>query len=106
MAFLMREPSANFLGQLLVQQIRVSEAISRLAAVVGWRVALDTPGRNRLRRLGHFTYSSVELDMTPLEVVGHLTDSALAFTDRIGRLRDEVHPAHLSIPITRAQLEL
>ncbi len=73
-------------------QWRVGGSLAVAAARDCWTAVLRPDDRRRLVRSGRFPQSSAELDWTPLEVAGHLRDSARIFTERLRRLRTESHP--------------
>lgn len=73
-------------------QWRVAGSLATVAARDAWTAVLRPDDRWRLVRSGHFPQYSAELDWTPLEVAGHLRDSARIFTERLQRLRSEDDP--------------
>lgn len=73
-------------------QWRVAGSLAAVAAQDAWTAALRPDDRWRLVRAGHFPHYSAELDWTPLEVAGHLRDSARVFAERLHRLRKEDDP--------------
>lgn len=81
------ESVAESASALAEEQWRVAVLVSSVAAHDRWDARLDTDGRWRLLRRGHFPRYAAELDWTPREVVGHLRDSARVFTERLSRIR-------------------
>lgn len=73
-------------------QWRVAGLLATVAARDAWSAVLRPEDRWRLVRSGHFPQYSAELDWTPLEVAGHLRDSARIFTERLQRLCAEDDP--------------
>ncbi|MGY1823469.1 DinB family protein [Geodermatophilus sp. SYSU D00079] len=73
-------------------QARVDLLVTRAVAADRWAARLSAADRVRLAGQGHFPGYASELGWTPLEVAGHLRDSALVFTERIYRLRTESRP--------------
>jgi hypothetical protein len=73
-------------------QARVDLLVTRAVAGDRWAARPSAADRARLAGLGHFPAYASELDWTPLEVAGHLRDSALVFTERIYRLRTQAQP--------------
>jgi hypothetical protein len=65
------------------QQSFVRDWVQRIDAMNEWDMEAPRESLDRLLQLGHFPEYSGELNWTPIEVVGHLTDSALIFSDRI-----------------------
>lgn len=74
-------------------QWRVAVSLTTAAARDAWTAVLRPDDSWRLVRSGHFSQYSAELDWTPVEVAGHLRDSARIFTDRLHRLRSEENPS-------------
>ncbi|WP_448624703.1 DinB family protein [Geodermatophilus sp. URMC 64] len=70
---------------LLAQQRRVAAVLTDLPDA-GWQARLGRRARRALVATGHFPEYTGELDWTPLQVAGHLRDSARVFTDRLRRL--------------------
>ncbi len=85
-------PVATYVDALARQQARVDLLLARAVAEGGWEARLATGDQERLVRSGHFPQYASELEWSPREVAGHLRDSALAFTERIYRLRTETEP--------------
>ncbi|MGY1827354.1 DinB family protein [Blastococcus sp. SYSU DS0541] len=77
---------------LAAQQRRVAGLLAAAPAAALTTRRLPEAERGRLVGCGHFPAYAAELAWTPHEVAGHLRDSALVFTARIGRLRAEEHP--------------
>ena len=77
---------------LAEEQWRVAGLVTAVGARDRWNALLDSDGRWRLVRRGHFPQYATELDWTPREVVGHLRDSARVFTERLRRIRAEDTP--------------
>jgi hypothetical protein len=84
---------ASAVAALADEQWRVAALVDAALARDAWDARLRPEQRRRLVRLGHFPAYSAELDWTPLEVAGHLRDSARIFGDRIRRIRTEPEPA-------------
>ena len=72
-------------GELLRQQRRVAAVLTDLSDA-GWRARPGRRVRQALVATGHFPEYAGELDWTPVQVAGHLCDSARVFTDRLRRL--------------------
>ena len=72
-------------AELLRHQRRVAAVLTGLPDE-RWAAGLGRAARRALVRTGHFPEYSGELDWTPVEVAGHLRDSARVFTDRLRRL--------------------
>ena len=73
-------------------QWRVAASLAGAEAREAWATELHPDDRWRLVRAGHFTQYSSELDWTPLEVAGHLRDSARIFSERLHCLRTQANP--------------
>jgi hypothetical protein len=78
--------------RLAQQQLIVRDLIERIDAGGGWDAEAQRESLDRLLELGHFPEYSGELNWTPIEVVGHLTDGATIFSDRIFRTVTEEGP--------------
>lgn len=88
----MPDPIEAATTQLRRWQRRVAALVEEIDSLDAWSVTLPPHERGRLIGQGHFTAYAAELDWSPLEVVGHLRDSALVFAERIRRLRSEAEP--------------
>jgi DinB superfamily len=73
-------------------QWRVAASLAGAEVRGAWATTLHPDDRWRLVRSGHFTGYAGELDWTPLEVAGHLRDSAQIFAARLHRLCTEDDP--------------
>lgn len=83
---------ANRAARLLACQRKVGALLRRIDRADGWSASLTPAQVDELVGAGHFENYGSELAWTPLEVAGHLTDSALIFADRISRLLHEASP--------------
>lgn len=79
-------------SNLSTWQRHVARLVDEVDALEGWSAVLPPHERERLVRQGHFVAYVGELDWTPHEVIGHLRDSALIFSERIRRLQVESEP--------------
>lgn len=68
------------------------DILLRRADPAHWEARLSEGERLRLLELGHFPEYGGELDWTPIEVAGHLAESASVFATRLHRLRAERRP--------------
>jgi hypothetical protein len=85
-------PVAASAAALADEQWRVAGLLNVATTRGAWHAVLRPEARRRLLRLGHFPEYSAELDWTPIDVAGHLRDSATVFTDRIRRMGTEHEP--------------
>jgi hypothetical protein len=85
-------PVAAATATLAEEQWRVATLVTAAGIRGRWDAPLDGDARWRLVRRGHFAAYGSELGWTPLEVVGHLRDSAQVFTERLRRMTGEDTP--------------
>jgi hypothetical protein len=83
--------AADAAHALAVEQDQVGPLLDRLTDA-DFDAELSALALERLMLLGHFPAYAHELDWTPRQIAGHLTDSARVFAERIARIRGEDEP--------------